>query len=393
MVGNYRRPAYTPTWQQRIYPRQEPTFDVTITSPEPAAAIGVSRATVSPQEVTSPSSTSSLSSPTAPPPIYYPGEAQLARTRSNHPTRLGHIPSINVARSQTATIPFRSHPTLRHGWRRFVRVEGWYRCLIKREPEVFESSWPVEFGGRKPQDGGDDGDVDGGLRISRSISRRSGASAQDSGIALTPPSSSDWERHPLERLFEERVHEVNEVLAKALVPTRVMLAVLEIVDVLFLVLLVVALGVEKGRQRGFLEGVEVALVLIILGNGAMVNAVRMKRWALAKQLRTMARDWSPLPITSSTNQGLLNNFLGEVDEEALAERMRGKDQPTLRWSLRGLEGSWWLSYRPVMKVELVTPTGSVYGPTVVRRTSRRVPVPTVDVEAEPEPFVPPSYEA
>mgnify|MGYP001596230471 CR=1 FL=1 len=63
----------------------------------------------------------------------------------------------------------------------------------------------------------------------------------------------------------------------------------------------------------------------------------MKRWALAKELRTLARDWSPLPITSSTNQGLLNNFLGEVDREALAERIRGKDQPSLRWSLRGTE--------------------------------------------------------
>lgn len=72
----------------------------------------------------------------------------------------------------------------------------------------------------------------------------------------------------------------------------------------------------------------------------------MRRWALARQLRQRTRDWSPLPITtSSTNNALLNNaglnaglhFFGQPDEEALAERTRGKDQPTLRWRMRGIE--------------------------------------------------------
>ena len=156
-------------------------------------------------------------------------------------------------------------------------------------------------------------------------------------------------QHPLESIFEEHVNSINIIVARQLVPTRIMLAVLEVLDLAFLLLLVIALGVERGRQRGFLEGIEVALVLLILVNGACVNAVRvsrrmrlhslglplsqMRRWALAKELRTLARDWSPLPM-SSTNQGLLNNSLGEV-EEARADRLRGKDEPSLRWGLRG----------------------------------------------------------
>lgn len=49
------------------------------------------------------------------------------------------------------------------------------------------------------------------------------------------------------------------------------------------------------------------------------------------------------------------------------------------------QGSWWLSYRPVLKVELVTPTGSPYG-----RLVRRVPVPAIEMPDEP--LVPPYSE-
>ena len=52
-----------------------------------------------------------------------------------------------------------------------------------------------------------------------------------------------------------------------------------------------------------------------------------------------------------------------------------------------MQGSWWLSYRPIMKVELVTPSGSAYG-----RLVPRIPVPQDDPEAAPEPVVPPYEE-
>lgn len=72
----------------------------------------------------------------------------------------------------------------------------------------------------------------------------------------------------------------------------------------------------------------------------------MRRWALARALRTRSRDWSPLPITSN-NSALIDNaglnaaehFFGQPDRETLAARVRGKDQPTLRWRMREVEVS------------------------------------------------------
>ena len=86
------------------------------------------------------------------------------------------------------------------------------------------------------------------------------------------------------------------------------------------------------------------MVLIVL-NGAVVNQVRLKRWALAKQLRAHARDWTVLP-----NAG--------------REAGAGQGEASVRWRMRETEGSWWLSYRPVIKVELVTPCRSGASPAV-----------------------------
>lgn len=61
------------------------------------------------------------------------------------------------------------------------------------------------------------------------------------------------------------------------------------------------------------------------------------------------------------------------------------------------QGSWWLSYRPIIKVELVTPSSTV-APRLEAQQSlerghslRRVPVPTIDVEVEPEGHAVPVY--
>ena len=256
MVGHYgRRASYTASWNQRLYPRQEPTFD----APASAAATIERRERAGP---TPPTCAPPATEPVAvPPPLYFPGEAQLARTRSQ-PTRAGHLSSINVARSQTATIPYRTHPTLRIGWRRLLRVGYYYRCL-KSEREFFDDAWPSEFGGRRtPRTAGDEEcDAEGGGRVSRSTSRRSGVSEPDSGVALTPRTTLDLKRpqHPLEALFKARVAIINDKVALALVPTRVMLSILEIMDLSFVILLIIALGIERGRQRGFLQGVEVSV--------------------------------------------------------------------------------------------------------------------------------------
>ena len=61
----------------------------------------------------------------------------------------------------------------------------------------------------------------------------------------------------------------------------------------------------------------------------------MRRWKLSEQLRKRTRDWSPLPITSSTNTQLMRNYLdGEADQR---EVQQSRDMPVMRWRLREIE--------------------------------------------------------
>lgn len=85
---------------------------------------------------------------------------------------------------------------------------------------------------------------------------------------------------------------------------------------------------------------QIGLVLVILVNGLAVNGVRMRRYALATALKARSRDWSPLPITSSTNSGLMRNYLdGDADDRDRTESMQPKEGPVLRWRLRETEVS------------------------------------------------------
>ncbi|ORY76874.1 hypothetical protein BCR35DRAFT_305623 [Leucosporidium creatinivorum] len=382
-----RRASYVASWApQRIYPRQEPSFDSPTASPPT-----LTRSRSPPSASTAAAAASPIAPgaadarPSQPPPVYYPGEAELARTRALEaglPPGVTH--STNVASSRTAKVDWLHHPTLRYGWRRFVRIDLWWASLVRPQNEMLDEEWPEAFGGRRRVQGGDEEAEGGanGARVSRSMSRRSGVSAADSGVALTPRGTMEVQ-HPLEGLFKSRIEELNELVGGHLKRSRVWLSLMEIINFGWLLALIVVLGVEQGKQTGILKGVEVssappnarsltllskqvALVVVILINGIGFNAVRMRRWALARDLRARSRDWSPLPITTSTNAALLDNaglnagqhFFGQPDQEALAARVRGKDQPTLRWRMRGTEGSWWLSYRPVIKCELVTPSSS-----------------------------------
>lgn len=49
--------------------------------------------------------------------------------------------------------------------------------------------------------------------------------------------------------YSERIETLNETVAAHLVPTRLHLALVEIVDLLWLVLLIIALGVTRARQE------------------------------------------------------------------------------------------------------------------------------------------------
>ncbi|KAK4046699.1 hypothetical protein OIV83_005902 [Microbotryomycetes sp. JL201] len=405
MASYYSRRSYlTASWvQPRLYPRQEPTFEHDSAPQSASTGNELDRAIEAvPDAADAHANTGEAPAydddgqpptrdpPRQPPPLYFPGEAQLARLRTRMGTEMspppGMAPSTNVLHSATACIQYISHPTIKPGWKRFVRADMWYDAIVNRRPEVLSDAWPREFGGARvanqldrqltnptPLDDIEAHAADAvsarpshdapTTAVSRMTSRRSGVSAVDSGVALTPRGTMDVQ-HPLEPLFRQRIDELNELIPQQLVTTRVYLALLEIANIAWLVALVVALALDGGKQTGFLKGVEIALVLVILLNGIGVNA--MRRWALARALRNRTRDWSPLPITTSTNLALLDNaglnaghhFLGQTDPTTLAERVRNKDVATLRWRMRATEGSWWLSYRPVIKCELVSPGSS-----------------------------------
>lgn len=159
----------------------------------------------------------------------------------------------------------------------------------------------------------------------------------------------------------------------------------------------------------------------------------MNRFALSRALRSLSRDWNPLPISSNLHQsGFGNNHshyltpdpihtshsMPETEEsrnqrqlELQKERLEAS-KPKLRWNLRTIEGFYHLGYTIVVKVELFTPP-SFIDPTrspsvqfsnldrspsmrsesetgverrsstasVVRRLSR-VPVPVIDMNLE-----------
>ncbi|GAA5900450.1 hypothetical protein JCM5296_001550 [Sporobolomyces johnsonii] len=377
MASFFNRPSYVASWaNQRIYPLQEPSFappvdsaaTATLSSP-PASPPSPRRTLTSPGSPTAtssivPSSSTPLSSPRpeAPPPLYFPGAARRASTFG---TSLppGHIPSINVASTRQTVIEWAYHPIplAKNGkdWRKWLRVAEIWPAL-KSDKEVLWDGWPVEFGGKpRPRDERDEEEGGGaGSRLSRTFSRRSVATtAADSGVALTPRATLE-PQHPLEGLFKKRIAELNELIAVRLELTRVWMALIEVMVYVWFVALIVALATSKGQQSGYLKGVELALVLVILLTGLGINAVRMRRWTLSEELRKRTRDWSPLPITSSTNAGLMRNYL---DGDAAAPNVASqapKDRPVLRWRLRETEGSWWLSYRPIIRCELVTPASA-----------------------------------
>lgn len=371
------RPSYvTASWaNQRIYPRTEPTF----VEPSPTAL----RRTTSTQLPPIVRSRSSPATPVAvepsvtqPPPLYFPGanrQRSLSQSVEGVETSSlppNHIPSINSASTRLSIVPWQQHPIplltkespTRQKLRKWIRLpEIW--ASLKQEPEILWDGWPVEFGGkpfispkrRRGQD--DEEDVEAAPRLSRFSSRRSATSRADSGIVLPTRSSTDTRdrQHPLEPLYKSRIAELNTLIAQGTILPRGWLAMVELMFMVWIVALVVALAEGQGVQTGFLKGVEIGLVCIIILSALAINGVRMRRWALAEQLRKRTRDWSPLPITSSTNSQLMRNYLdGEADPRETA-RQSYKESPVLRWRLREIEGGYWLAYRPIIRCELITP--------------------------------------
>lgn len=65
-------------------------------------------------------------------------------------------------------------------------------------------------------------------------------------------------QHPLEGLFKSRIDELNELIGGQLRVARVYLSLLEIVNFCWLVALIIVLGVGRGKQTPYLQGVEVS---------------------------------------------------------------------------------------------------------------------------------------
>ncbi|GAA5872731.1 hypothetical protein JCM8547_006328 [Rhodosporidiobolus lusitaniae] len=397
--------SYPQHWlHQRIYPRREDdAFDAATppspTSSAPAALspartlpdgrtlrfVDASATTISPAPSASPTSPAPPAVPLpAAPPLYYPGANRRPSLAGEPALPPGHAPSTNTARSIQAQVQWAYHPSAPPGedgksWKRFLRYKSLGHALRGDLEELWDG-WPREFGGREippPQRGGSSSSTagdeeEGGQRSSTrgrsiSLSRRSTrTTGADSGVALTPRPTMSLEgvQHPLTPLYKQRIAELNTVIGEHLALTRMWLALLEIGNYAWVIALIVALATGGGKQTGFLKGVEIALVLVILLNGTGVNAVRMRRYRLSLALRQRQRDWSPLATSmTSTNAQLMRNYLdGDVvahNGPGEVESVARKDQASLRWRLRGTEGSYWLSYRPSVHVELVTPASAL----------------------------------
>ncbi|GAA5903133.1 hypothetical protein JCM8208_000460 [Rhodotorula glutinis] len=418
MANFYSRPSFTPSWNQRIYPVQEPSFDLAPQQLAPARSAsppltrtrtGRSLRIVEPTSAPAPTSaTATTPAREAPPPVYYPG---AHRRRSTNPPTLapGLAPSTNTASTASCTVQWATHPCAPDAqggngtWGRRLRLGEVWRALACRD-EVLWDGWPHQFGGRDrvPWEvaqrdaaattaaaAGPGGDEEHGgstghrrtrsraLSLSLSLSRRTTTGA-DSGVALTPHSTHyEAGTHPLAPLYKKRVAELNEVIQGELVTARLWLALVETLDYVWIVALVVALAQGGGVQTGFLKGVEIGLVLVILLNGLAINAVRMRRYTLARALKTRTRDWSPLALTS-TNAGLMRNYLdGDAEPTLGMDSVPVKDGPVMRWRMRETEGGFWLGYRPIVRVELVTPSSFT-------NTAAYLPVVDPELGAPPE---------
>ncbi|GAA5881014.1 hypothetical protein JCM16303_004636 [Sporobolomyces ruberrimus] len=401
------RPSYvTASWaNQRIYPRTEPSFaEPTPTSPRRTSSSSqafppVSRTFSSPPSrpttTSDPSTTTTSDRPVQPPPLYFPGanrQRSLSQSSPSDPLSSSslppnHIPSINSASTRLSIVPWFHHPIplvlsstekkpLGVKLKKWLRLPEIWTCL-KQVPEVLHDGWPVEFGGKPMEQTStrtsEDEESD---RLSRFSSRRSGNSRADSGIVLPRRSSTQTtttnnrsqqqQQHVLEPLYKKRIQELNTLISEGLVLSRGWLALTELMWIVWFLALIVALGQGKGVQTGFLKGVEIGLVCVIILSALAINGVRMRRWALAEQLRKRTRDWSPLPITSSTNAQLMRNYLdGDADPREIngvttgngngSGTVRYKESPVLRWRLREIEGGYWIAYRPIIRCELITP--------------------------------------
>lgn len=241
------RASYVASWApRRLFPLTEPSFLDAIPSPP------------RPTSSSPPPPTSSLPFPSESedhPPLYFPPPP----SSSLSPTAGGSRSS--KATSSTITVAWSSHPTLLHGLPRFIRVISWYKCM-RGDRESLDPRWPELL---------------------------SAPTQSGERTSLVLPNVGDNERKDFERLrglFSDRIGILNTLIQEALVPTRRIVMGLEMINSLWLILLIIALSVDRGRQGVFSEGTEATLVVLIILNGIGVNAVRVSFYpSLSTQMK------------------------------------------------------------------------------------------------------------
>jgi hypothetical protein len=164
-----------------------------------------------------------------PPPAYAPGNTiPLTQTSSSGSTlqrsRSRWGSSGSSASSVVVQVHWLDHPAL-------SLPMPWLRRLprfLRKRPEALDDRWPSDF--------------------ARAAVLGMGAGTvrdSDSGIALTNASDNEAK---LAASYSDRVTTLNDVVAAYLVPTRFVLALLELLNIVWIVLLIVALGVTGGKQ-------------------------------------------------------------------------------------------------------------------------------------------------
>lgn len=159
--------------------------------------------------------------PSFPPPTYFPGNA---------------IPRPAKTMMSSKTICVNWLP-LRSNWRRW-------------EIELLDTTFPIEW----------------------SVHTRSPSESPSISSASTFSSLSS---HPLAPIYSAHVATLNDKIQSRLGRTRIWMATLELINLIFAIVLVVAIGVNKGQQGPFLEAVEIGLVLLVLINATVYNQVRV----------------------------------------------------------------------------------------------------------------------
>ncbi|KEI36940.1 uncharacterized protein L969DRAFT_19940 [Mixia osmundae IAM 14324] len=229
--------------------------------------------------------------------------------------------ALTTSRSTLHTLEWHFHPALT-GWKRSLHC-------IQGRGEQLDDTFPLAFSYRCQGVGPLIDAQDRSIELSQTMSSH----------------ASSFTSHALYKQYQTRLAFLNECIPAHLVKTRLVMVLLELINALWLVLLIIALAVDRAQQRGFLTAVEVTLVVIIIVNATGFNFIRIHRWKLQRTLRTKSLDWSPV-LTTSTARTLLANYEGDSQ----SQRTVIGPQPALRWNLIAKEGSFWTAWRPICRL-------------------------------------------